>query len=154
MRRAKGFFSCGIVCAALVGCSSTFDRDWYHYVPSETDDPLIGRWQGTWKSYRTEEQGELSCIISRQAKGRYQLRLRLLARRLWTRKYEYTLEMKVEQSGKGWKLEGRKDFGWGRGGVVHYRGELKGDDFSCLYSAEEDRGVFELMRYSDDASSA
>lgn len=137
---------------SLVGCSSTFNRDWYQYVPSDSADGVIGRWDGSWKSYRTERQGHLRCIISRQAEGRYVARYQATVRRWWSRHYEYTVLMKAEPGGDGRILKGSRDFGWAAGGIFHYRGEIDGDVFKCLYSAEEDRGVFELTRYSGDAS--
>ena len=82
------------------------------------------------------------------------LRFRAMVKRLWTRRYEYTVDMRAEPGREGWKLQGRKDFGRLAGGVFHYRGEIKGNVFECLYSAEEDRGVFHLARYTSDVSSS
>ncbi len=71
MRSVQSLLFYVVVTFSLVGCTSTFDRDWYHYVPTGTEDPLVGRWKGFWKSRRTQHQGELRCIIVRLAEGRY-----------------------------------------------------------------------------------
>ena len=61
--------------------------------------------------------------------------------------------MEAHSAGDVWKLEGSENLGWVAGGVYHYRGEIKGDEFKCRYSADEDRGVFELIRYEGEESS-
>ncbi len=153
MRSLQSFLSYVVVSFSLVGCSSAFDRDWYQYVPTRTEDPLVGRWKGFWKSARTQHQGDLRCIIVRRAEGRYDARYHATYGNWLTFKFEYSVPMKARSVGDVWKLEGSEDLGWVAGGVYHYRGEIEGDEFKCRYSADEDGGVFELIRYEGDESS-
>ncbi len=150
MRRAHACLFLGFVWVSLAGCTSAFDRDWHDYVATDSVDPLAGRWRGFWKSYRTEHRGDLRCIVSRRAEGRYEARYHATYGEWWTFTFEYTVLMDARPTGDVWKLEGSENLGWTAGGVYHYRGEIRGNDFRCLYSSEEDRGVFELTRYEGE----
>ena len=150
MHRLHGVLFFGLVWLPLAGCTSAFDRDWHDYVATGLEDPLVGRWKGFWRSDKTEHRGDLRCIVSRRAEGRYEARYHATHGEWWTFNFEYTVLMDAKRTGDVWKLEGSEDLGWAAGGVYHYRGEVSGNEFRCLYSAEEDRGVFELIRYAGE----
>jgi hypothetical protein len=128
----------------LAGCSS-FERDWRAAaaLPAAAD-PLLGRWEGTWRSEVNGHHGGLRAIITRDAAGVYQARYRATYASLFS--FEHSLPMKVEREGGGARFEGSADLGWLAGGVYTYAGQAGEGRYTSTYRSKHDHGLFELQR--------
>ncbi|MGH9360534.1 MAG: hypothetical protein ACRD2T_01350 [Thermoanaerobaculia bacterium] len=137
--------------AGLAGCS-TFDRDFRSALGAHPDpEPLLGAWEGGWRSEVTGHTGGLRALITRAEKGGFRTRYRATYGCCFS--FEYTVEMTVEPRGEALGFRGSADLGWLAGGVYSYEGQVKGAEFTSAYRSKSDRGVFEMRRPSPPSPS-
>jgi len=144
----------GMPFVALGGCS-TFERDWEAAASAgaAAEGSLEGRWQGTWLSEVNEHTGDLRAIVTRrekdtgsQAEPRPEYDARYHATYGCCFSFEYTVPMTASREGETLRFEGSADLGWLAGGVYHYTGEVRGDEFHSTYKSEDDHGTFRMRR--------
>jgi hypothetical protein len=129
---------------ALPACSS-FERDWENAAKTPaSEDILIGRWQGTWKSDVSGHSGALRCIIAQEKAGLYQAHYH--ATYGWGFTFQYTVTMSAQIEGNSCKLMGSADLGWLAGGEYHYEGAAAAGQFTSTYRSKGDHGKFEMGR--------
>lgn len=141
-----------LVLAALAGCSSTFDRDWETARGQAGTAPPNGRlpgcWQGTWHSDANGHEGGLRCIVTPREDSGFDARYD--ASYTWCIfpfTFEYSVPVKAERDGAGWKFRGSADLGcWIAGGHYEYEGRVEGDNFSATYRSSDDQGTFSMKR--------
>jgi hypothetical protein len=126
------------------GCSS-FDRQWkaQHLSPASTD-PMVGRWEGRWRSEPSGHQGRLRCLIDPVAgkPGHYQATFQARWGGIFT--FHQPAVLTVQGQEPVTRFSGDCDLGsWG---VYRYDGTVQGRDFSATYTTANDHGTFAMTR--------
>ena len=134
-----------MLCAALTGGCSTFERDWQAAAGELTaTNRLTGRWQGQWRSETSGHTGNLRCIITTRPDATYHARYHATYARILT--FEYAVPFSpVEDNGQQ-SFTGEADLGFLSGGVYQYEATVNGDDYHSTYRSKHDHGVFEMTR--------
>ena len=129
------------------GCSR-FESDWRSkpLMNAPADDPLLGRWKGSWKSTPSGHSGSLRCIMTRVDDDTY--RARFNASWALILRFEYAVDMDVEVRDGVAYFKGAADLGKAMKslGVYHYDGHADGKDFHSTYQSPKDKGTFQMKR--------
>jgi len=113
-------------------------------LPSGPRDLLEGRWSGTWSSTSRNDGGRLVCTIRKREDGTYQATFKASFAKVFA--FTTRVVLRVTKGQKLWRLRGKEDLGWLRGGVYKYEGYVKGDEFYSTYDSKFDKGVFRMTR--------
>ena len=135
----------GAVIALLVtGCSS-FNSDFKAQSVSYVSAyDIKGPWEGTWRSEVSQHHGELRCLVTARADGKYDARFQA---KFWKHlSFRYTAVLEAQKSGESWKFQGQSDLGKLAGGVFRYDGEVTPAHFFSKYESKKDHGIFEMKR--------
>lgn len=127
------------------GCS-TYERDWKRAGAAAAQDPLVGRWQGSWRSDKNGHHGGLRCLITRVDPNTCDARFRATYLKIFC--YTHTARLTTATTGDGLTWVGSEDLGWLAGGRYDYKAEIRGDRFLSTYDCPRDHGVFEMTRVS------
>jgi hypothetical protein len=127
------------------GCSS-FERAWRN--PPAESSGVAGRWQGKWKSARSDDSGKLRAIITRQSSAEYRALFHATYHSVLSASYGVTLE--ATQRGSRSEFRGAANLGvWGR---YETRGYATRTQFHATYRSKYDYGTFEMQRVSEQMS--
>jgi hypothetical protein len=140
----KRFHTLGFLWS-LVGCSS-FEKDWQAAAaaPADASRPLLGRWQGGWKSEATVHSGGLRALITSEGPDRYRARYRATYGCCF--RFEYAVPLTAVEEGDLLRFEGNADLGWLAGGTYQYKGQAAQGKFTSAYSSKKDHGLFSMER--------
>lgn len=135
---------------SLCGCSS-FNRAWKQAANAPTPpDSIEGRWEGHWLSAKNGHNGNLRCLITKEAEGPYAARFR--ASYLKVLRFSYTVPLEVTRSNDVWHFQGEADLGKIGGGIYRYVGTTTTTHFHSTYDSKYDHGDFEMSRPADGQS--
>jgi hypothetical protein len=123
------------------GCSS-FNREWEKAGPNDANSGLEGRWEGQWISEVNGHHGRLRCIASKDGDV-YRARFHAKYRKILS--FGYTIPLKAEAMGNGYKFSGEADLGIA-GGIYRYEGHSDATNFFSTYSSKYDHGTFQMQR--------
>ncbi|HEY1169865.1 MAG TPA: hypothetical protein VGH19_00725 [Verrucomicrobiae bacterium] len=131
---------------SLTGCAS-FERDWRHALvqpPARTATPA-GPWKGTWLSHPSGHTGELRCLVTEKATGRYEFRFKATYWKVF--RYSYSVEMPVQcDHAESCNFKGSEHLGLLAGGTYHYEGSIAGTNLTATYRCKIDHGIFQMSR--------
>jgi hypothetical protein len=128
----------------LTGCSS-FNRDWKQMRTNPTpDDPITGRWDGSWISDQNGHTGRLRALITKGTGAEYQARFHAKFFKIFS--YGYSIPMKVMRGPDLLTFEGQADLGWLAGGIYRCHGTATATNFHALYTSKRDHGKLLLTR--------
>ena len=129
----------------VTGCSS-FERAWRN--PPGESSGIAGRWQGSWKSARSGDSGNLRAIITRQSAAHYKAQFHATYHSVLSAVYGVTLD--VTQRGPRSEFRGAANLGvWGR---YETTGHATRTRFHATYRSKFDYGTFEMQRVSEKMS--
>ena len=132
---------------ALVGCCSTFDRDFDACRTSAGSAPLAGAWEGSWHSDPSGHHGGLRCILTRTDSGyraRYDATFTFVICPIG---FEYEVPLLAVQDGDVWRFRGAAEIDYFiAGGLYEYEGLVSGDEFVASYRSSFDSGIFRMKR--------
>ena len=131
----------------LSGCSS-FNSDFKDQsVSFVSGNDIKGPWQGTWRSETSRHNGELRCLVTARADGKYDARFQ--AKFFKYLSFRYTAVLEAQKAGEAWKFQGQADLGKLAGGIYRYEGEATPNHFFSKYESKKDHGIFEMKRPSE-----
>lgn len=148
-----------ILAAATLGGCSGFESAWRAAsadAAAERTGPVLGRWEGQWRSGVNDHHGALRCIV-RRAEGESGAERQDGAQRPaqyefifegvwgWNIKSRYRISATVERRGDGWHFTGARDLGW-KFGRYESEGVIRNGQFNATWTAAGDHGVFEMRR--------
>ncbi len=130
------------LCLLLGGCAVGHDRRWERatFDPAAT---LEGRWEGTWDSETTGQQGPLRCLVTHLEEDRYDFHFRVAWKFL---SLAWRLEIQARNEGRAILLQGKRDIGFFLGGEYTFEGTVEGSRMSARYQSSKERGTFALER--------
>jgi hypothetical protein len=133
-----------VVAAFLSGCANRFEQRWTEASGWRSNELHAGRWAGEWRSRKHRNAaGELKCVLSRQAEGRYHASFK--AKWLLFTSY-YDTEFTTRQRGKVLEFSGQQDLGSMFGGVYTFNGSATPGTFVADYHSSYDSGTFKMQR--------
>ncbi len=107
-----------------------------------------GKWQGTWLSDENGHHGELRCVVAAP-----------ISRKLAVQKFFYHATWKTILSGSyeamhtvqkqkdgTYTFKGEHKMPDWAGGLYHYEGTIKGDEFKANYKCAMDHGTYVMKR--------
>ena len=148
IRRIRRFALLALMPAVvLIAASCSFNREW-RKAGRNPDAPaaLEGRWEGNWISEVNYHHGKLRCIVSKDGDA---YRARFHAKYLKILGFGYTVELKAEATGNGYKFHGEADLGV-MGGVYRYEGHADTTNFVSTYSSKYDHGTFQMQKRREE----
>ena len=142
-----------LLLSAAGGCS--FDRRWKHLraqaaadetaaVAAAAADPLAGRWEGTWRSERSNHAGKLRAIVTPVDEATY--RADFHATYLGLLRFGYSMDLAAQREGGVTRFQGQENLGRLAGGLYQYDGTTDGQTFDCTYRSKSDHGRFRMTR--------
>jgi hypothetical protein len=126
------------VLAGLFNDRADFQRRWEEAVRTGAPQP----WAGEWVSEVNGHRGELKCLLTQTAPGKFDAAFYAVFARLL--KVSYHVPLQGRQTEGVLKLEGQTDLGKLAGGIYHYEGEMDEASLRCTYRCAYDHGVFHL----------
>jgi len=153
-----------LVAVVLPGCvSPKFERAWRgaspQSCPGGTEAPdaaviprargqaakessLPTRWEGRWHSDKHNAGGRLRAVVQPPVAGRAEIFFEAGWHGFTT---AYPVSLVAERKGKSWQLSGEHNLrSCVGGGVYHYTGTIRADQFSANYQSKYDTGTFLL----------
>ncbi len=149
-----------VLTSTLTSCGSTFGTAWKK-VPATNS--VEGRWEGTWQSSIRRNHGKLSCAVDKPVPGRHDILDYVNAEGRVSphvsRCFYYHATWNGAASGSYATCHDVQRLGDGSivfqgeyvrpkwaGGVHHYQGTIKGDDFTACYESATDKGTYTMKR--------
>ncbi|HRH99344.1 MAG TPA: hypothetical protein PLB55_25600 [Prosthecobacter sp.] len=142
-----------ILMPLLPSCGSDFRAAWKK---APVTNGVEGKWQGTWLSEENGHHGSLRCVVHPVLKE-YPVGQKPPAVRPFGFHYHATWKSILSGSYKAMHNVQKKKDGtytfkgdhkmpdWA-GGLYHYEGTIKGDNFNACYESGMDRGTFTMKR--------
>lgn len=141
------------------GCA--FDREWKRLAAAERGeaapsasafpapadaraDKLAGRWEGTWRSERSNHSGKLRAIVTPIDAQTY--RADFDATYMGLMRFGYSMKLAAQSEADQTRFQGAENLGWLAGGLYRYDGAADGHAFNCTYRSRNDHGTFRMTR--------
>lgn len=132
-----------LVLSLLTSCGSEFRSAWKK---AGTTQGVEGRWEGTWLSAANGHHGTLRCVVSGpKGTGNHQFFYRATWKSILSGSYKAVHHVQPKKDGSYVFKGDHKMPDWA-GGMYHYEGTIKGDEFKACYECEIDRGTFTMKR--------
>lgn len=106
-----------------------------------------GKWSGTWHSTATGHQGTLRCVVSAPVdkKGGHEFFYHATWKKILSGSYKATHTVQKQKDGT-YTFKGEHKMPDWAGGLYHYEGTIKGNDFNACYQSSMDRGTYTMKR--------
>lgn len=106
-----------------------------------------GKWSGTWHSDATGHQGNLRCVVSAPVdqKGGHEFFYHATWKTILSGSYKAVHTVKKQKDGS-YTFKGEHKMPDWAGGLYHYEGTIKGNDFNACYQSSMDRGTYTMKR--------
>lgn len=106
------------------------------------ESSLPTRWEGRWHSDKHNAGGRLRAVVQPPVAGRAEIFFEAGWHGFTT---AYPVSLVAERKGKSWQLSGEHNLrSCVGGGVYHYTGTIRADQFSANYQSKYDTGTFLL----------
>ena len=148
-----------ILMSSLSSCSSGFRSAWkaggYVIAPNSmitTQESIKnqlpqGKWAGTWHSNVNGHQGTLRCVTSNaiNIQGDHEFFYHATWKKILSGSYKAVHTVKQQKDGT-YTFKGEHKMPDWAGGLYHYEGTIKGDEFKANYSCSMDNGTYPMKR--------
>lgn len=106
-----------------------------------------GKWEGTWHSDATGHQGTLRCVTSNTInhQGDHEFFYHATWKKILSGSYKAVHTVKKLKDGS-YTFKGEHKMPDWAGGLYHYEGTIKGNDFNACYQSAMDRGTYTMKR--------
>lgn len=138
----------------LPSCGTEFRKAWNRDLcpaPPKAGG-VSGKWQGTWLSEATGHTGTLRCVVSGpledgklSTKGDHSFFYRATWKSILSGSYKAIHNVKKQKDGSHVFKGEHKMPDWA-GGLYHYEGKIKGDEFHANYKSAMDHGTYTMKR--------
>lgn len=135
----------------LPSCGTEFRQAWNRDLcpAPPTTNGVVGKWEGTWLSEATGHTGTLRCVVSSphqsSAKGDHEFFYRATWKTILSGSYKAIHNVKKQKDGSHVFKGEHKMPDWA-GGLYHYEGTIKGDEFRADYKSAMDHGTYTMKR--------
>lgn len=128
----------------LPSCGFAFRSAWKK-APATTG--AEGKWSGTWHSDATGHQGTLRCVVSGPVdqKGGHEFFYQATWKKILSGSYKSVHTVRKQKDGT-YTFKGEHKMPDWAGGLYHYEGTIKGDNFSACYQSSMDHGTYTMKR--------
>jgi len=127
----------------LSSCGSDFRSAWKK---APVTAGVAGKWQGTWLSEANGHHGDLRCVVSGpKGEQSYQFFYHATWKSILSGSYKAMHNVRQQKDGR-YLFKGEHKMPDWAGGLYHYTGTIKGDDFNASYESAMDRGTFTMKR--------
>lgn len=138
-----------LVLSVLSSCGSEFRSAWKKAPVTQGAE---GKWEGTWLSEVNGHHGKLRCVVGEPTCGHGASKTGVVPffyHATWKGflSGSYKAEHQVRQQKDGsYVFKGEHKMPDWAGGLYHYHGTIKGDDFNASYKSSADKGTFTMKR--------
>ena len=149
-----------LLTSTLSSCGSTFGTAWKK---APATNSVEGRWVGTWQSSTSGNRGQLRCAVDKPVPGTHDILDYVEAEGRVSsprpRYFYYNATWKGAASGSyasfsnvqrlkdgSIVFQGEYERPKWAGGLYHYEGTIKGDDFTACYQSATDKGTYTMKR--------
>ncbi len=141
----------------LPSCGSAFRSAWNKPTvcailpPNSANMPkgtrVPGNWEGTWLSEASGHQGNLRCVVStaRNPQGDHEFFYHATWMRILSGSYKAIHNVQRQKDGT-YTFKGQHKMPNWAGGLYHYEGTIKGDEFKANYRCPIDNGTYTMKR--------
>lgn len=148
------FALCALLLTLLPSCGSDFRKAWKRDIcPAPPPaNGVAGKWEGTWLSEASGHHGKLRCVVSgaleegkMHAKGDHEFFYHATWKTVLSGSYKAVHNVQKQKDG-GYVFKGEHKMPDWAGGLYHYEGTIKGDNFSACYKSSMDHGTYTMKR--------
>lgn len=143
-----------LILTLLPSCGSDFRKAWKcDMCPAPPPaNGVAGKWQGTWHSDATGHRGKLRCVVSGEleegkfyAKGDHTFFYHATWKTILSGSYKAIHNVRKQKDGS-YRFTGDHKMPDWAGGLYHYEGTIKGDEFKANYKSAMDHGTYTMKR--------
>lgn len=140
LRVAIGLF----LTTLLPSCGSEFRSAWKK---APVTSGATGKWEGTWLSAANGHHGTLRCVVAapQSPQNDQEFFYRATWKTILSGSYKAVHTVKKQKDGT-YTFKGEHKMPDWAGGLYHYQGTIKGDNFSACYESAMDRGTYTMKR--------
>jgi hypothetical protein len=133
-----------ILTSVLPSCGFAFHSAWKK-VPVTAG--VEGKWKGTWLSDASGHHGDLLCVVSeaKNAQGDHEFFYHATWMTILSGSYKAVHIVKKQKDGT-YTFKGEHKMPNWAGGLYHYEGTIKGDEFKANYRCSMDNGTYTMKR--------
>jgi len=117
--------------------------------PCTADFPSegVGKWKGTWLSDANGHHGDLLCVVSesKNSQGDHEFFYHATWKKILSGSYKAIHTVKKQKDGT-YIFKGEHKMPDWAGGLYHYEGTIKGDEFKANYRCSMDNGTYTMKR--------
>lgn len=138
----------------LPSCGSDFRQAWKRDIcPAPPPaNGVAGKWEGTWLSSANGHHGKLRCVVSGAleegklyTKGDHEFFYRATWKSILSGSYKAIHNVQKQKDGS-YLFKGEHKMPDWAGGLYHYEGTIKGDEFKANYRCSIDNGTYTMKR--------
>jgi len=136
-----------VALAAVAGCSH-FDKRWAEAVAKPPDHPIMGAWEGSWRSDANGHSGKLRLIVTPDPASPAGDRAAFTYRASWAAlngTFETKQPLVLKPDGR-WTSEGEWELPAWAGGMYRYQMQGSRDTVLATFRAKRDHGTFSFHR--------
>lgn len=133
-----------ILVSCLPSCGFAFRSAWKK---APVTSGAEGKWKGTWLSDATGHHGDLLCAVSgaKNAQGDHEFFYHATWMTILSGSYKAMHNVQKQKDGSHVFKGEHKMPNWA-GGLYHYEGTIKGDEFKANYRCSMDHGTYTMKR--------
>lgn len=133
-----------LLLTCLPSCGFAFRSAWKK-VPVTSG--AEGKWKGTWLSDANGHTGDLRCVVSeaKNAQGDHEFFYHATWKKILSGSYKAVHTVKKQKDGT-YTFSGEHKMPNWAGGLYHYEGTIKGDEFHAHYKCAMDNGTYTMKR--------
>lgn len=133
-----------LLLCVLPSCGTAFRAAWKE---APASDGVSGKWDGAWTSEATGHHGRLQCVIQgpENKQGDHTFFYRATWMKILSGTYKTTHRVVKEKDGS-FRFKGEHKMPDWAGGLYHYDGSIKGDEFKAGYKSSADNGTYTMKR--------
>lgn len=134
----------GLLLTCLPSCGSSFREAWKK---TPVTSGVAGKWQGTWFSEASGHHGNLRCLAlpAMNPQGDHEFFYHATWMGILSGSYKATHNVQQQKDGN-FTFKGEHLMPNWAGGLYHYEGTIKGDEFKANYRCSMDNGTYTMKR--------
>jgi len=146
-----------ILVSCLPSCGFAFRKAWNEPTPCMAMLPnaaamakvsqVAGKWEGTWLSDASGHHGALRCVVdcTKGKSGDHEFFYHATWKTILSGSYKAIHTVKKQKDGT-YTFKGEHKMPDWAGGLYHYEGTIKGDEFKAKYRCSMDNGTYTMKR--------
>lgn len=132
-----------LLLCVLPSCGTAFRAAWKK---APASDGVSGKWDGAWNSEATGHHGRLRCVVSAPLNAAGDREFFYHATWMGFLSGCYKATHQVQEKGGAHVFKGEHRMPDWAGGLYHYEGVIRGDEFKSGYKSSADHGTYVMKR--------